>query len=56
LRFTLLEPQRREFGVKRMCYRSSIDGWLELMQTGRVEKLAPALIPMLGTDQFYELW
>jgi len=29
---------------------------LELGRTGPVAKLARALIPTLGTDQFYELW
>jgi len=56
LRFTLLDPTQRGFGAKRMCYRSSIDGWLELRQTGLVADLAHALIPTLDTDQFYELW
>jgi hypothetical protein len=56
LRFTLLDSTKRRFGVKRMCYRASIDGWLDLGQTGTLEELARALIPTLGTDQFYELW
>jgi hypothetical protein len=56
LRFNLLDPTRRRFGAERMCYLGSIDGWLELGQTGPVAKLARALIPTLGTDQFYELW
>jgi hypothetical protein len=56
LRFILLDPTRRRFGAQRMCYLESIDGWLELVQTGPVATLARALIPTLGTDQFYELW
>ncbi len=56
LRFILLDPTKRRFGAQRMCYLGSIDGWLELGQTGPVTKLARALIPTLGTDQFYELW
>ncbi|HEX6554232.1 MAG TPA: hypothetical protein VF026_15810 [Ktedonobacteraceae bacterium] len=55
-RFNLLDPAQRRFGVERMCYRGSIDGWLELVRTGTVAKLARELIPTLGTDQFYELW
>ena len=55
-RFTLLDPKQREFGAKRMCYRSSVDGWLELHRTGPMAELARTLIPTLGTDQFYELW
>ncbi|HEY6411381.1 MAG TPA: hypothetical protein VIY29_28300 [Ktedonobacteraceae bacterium] len=56
LRFILLDPTQRSFGTQRMCYRGSIDGWLELRQTGSVATLARALIPTLGTDQFFELW
>jgi hypothetical protein len=56
LRFTLLDPTQRRFGAQRMCYLGSIDGWLELGQTGPVATLAHALIPTLGTDRFYELW
>ena len=56
LRFILLDPARRRFGAERMCYLGSIDDWLELGRTGPVAELAHALIPTLGTDQFYELW
>ena len=56
LRFILLDPKRRLFGAERMCYLGSVDGWLELGQTGAVAQLASALIPTLGTDRFYELW
>ena len=57
LRFTLLDPKQRRFGSERMCYRGSIDGWLELMSTsGSVAELARKLVPTLGTDQFFELW
>lgn len=56
LRFILLDPAQRLFGVQRMCYLGSIDGWLRLGQTGSIVTLARTLIPVLGTDQFYELW
>jgi len=56
LRFILFDPTQRWFGAKRMCYRSSIDGWLELRQTGSVAELARSLIPTLGTDEFFDLW
>ena len=56
LRFFLIDPTQRLFGAQRMCYRSSVDGWLELHQTGPVAELARALIPTMGTDQFYDLW
>jgi len=57
LRFNLLDPAERRFGVERMCYRGSIDGWLELKLTkGPVAELARELVPTLGTDKFFELW
>ena len=56
LRFTLINPAQREFGVERMCYRSDVDDWLELMRSGTVSKLASELVPTLGTDDFFELW
>jgi hypothetical protein len=56
LRFILLDPKQRWFGAQRMSSLGSIDDWMELGQTGPVAKLARALIPTLGTEQFYELW
>jgi len=56
LRFILLDPEQRRFGAERMCYRSSVNGWLKLVQTGPLAQLARTLIPTLGTDQFFELW
>jgi hypothetical protein len=58
LRFILLDPVQRLFGAERMCYLGDIDGWVELMHRGPepVAVLARALIPTLGTDQFYDLW
>jgi hypothetical protein len=56
LRFILLDQARRLFGVQRMSSLGGIDDWLELGQTGPVAKLARAIIPTLGTDEFYELW
>jgi hypothetical protein len=56
LRFILFDVPHRQFKAQRMCYRGSIDGWLELMQMGSITELAQTLIPTLSTDQFYELW
>src|SRR5207248_5337308 len=56
LRFILLDQARRLFGAQRMSSLGGIDDWLELGQTGPLAKLAQALIPTLGTEQFFELW
>ena len=56
LRFILLDQARRLFGVQRMSSLGGLDDWLELGQTGPVAKLARAIIPTLGTEEFFELW
>lgn len=55
-RFTPIDPVRREFRAERMCYRSWVDGWLELTHSGTAAQLAQTLIPTLGTDEFFELF
>ena len=56
MRFTLLDPEQRRFGAERMCYMSSVNGWLKLVQMGPLTELAHTLIPTLGTEQFFELY
>jgi hypothetical protein len=54
LRFILIDAAERAFRVERMCYRSSVDGWLDVHQWGPVDRLARDWIPRLGTDRFFE--
>jgi hypothetical protein len=56
LRLTLVDRERRVFRAERWCYLGSIDDWITLGQTGTAAELARALVPALGTDDFYELW
>ncbi len=51
----LTDAEARTFSAQRMCYRSSVDGWLDLHDTGTAAQLARRLIPTLGTDAFFEL-
>jgi len=53
LRFILVDAEQRTFRVERMCYRSSVDGWLDVHQWGPVDRLAREWIPKLGTDAFF---
>ena len=53
LRFILIDAPKRTFRVERMCYRSSVDGWLDVHQWGPVERLAREWIPKLGSDAFF---
>jgi hypothetical protein len=56
LRLILGDADERIFSVQRMCYRSWVDGWLDLHESGNIESLARRLIPCLGTDAFFELF
>jgi hypothetical protein len=56
LRFILADATKRTFRVERMCYRSSVDGWLDVHHWGPVDRLARDWIPRLGTDAFFELY
>ena len=56
LRFVLADPERRIFRVERMCCLSSIDDWIEVGETGPLDRLARRVIPKLGTNEFFELF
>lgn len=56
LRFILADPEYRTFRTERMCWRSSIDDWINVEPYGPIETVAQALIPKLGTEAFFELW
>ena len=53
LRFVLVDAGQRTFRVERMCYRSSVDDWLDVHQWGPIDQLAGDWIPRLGTDAFF---
>jgi hypothetical protein len=55
VRFTLRDKEKRLFGAERMCYLGSVDDWIDVAYGKTVEELADAVIPALGTDEFYEL-
>jgi hypothetical protein len=56
LRLILDDAGERIFSAQRMCYRSWVDGWLDLHDSEKIEPLARRLIPTLGTDAFFELF
>jgi hypothetical protein len=56
LRFTLIDDRRRRFQAERMCYLGSIDDWIAVAFDKPIEELARALIPALGSDDFFELF
>lgn len=56
LRLMIRDTDARIFSAQRMCYRSWVDGWLDLHDSGKIEPLARKLISTLGTDAFFELF
>jgi hypothetical protein len=55
MKFTLVDRQARSFEAHRMCYRSSVDGWLSLDE-GDLRTLVRRYVKHLGQDSFYELY
>jgi hypothetical protein len=56
LRFILIDPEERKFRSERWSYMGDIDDWIDIGESGKLEKLARQLIPKLGTDDFFELF
>ncbi|MBN1402804.1 MAG: hypothetical protein JXA74_18320, partial [Anaerolineae bacterium] len=56
MRFTLVDREKRLFRAERMCYRSSLYGWLVLARSKPIDELARRYIPALGTERFFELF
>ncbi len=56
LRFILLDPDDRKFKAERWSYLGDIDDWIDIGESGKLEKVARRLIPKLGTDDFFELF
>ncbi len=54
MRFELEDVKTRRFHVARMGY-SGHGGWLSPAQWGDIERLAEGVIPLLGTDAFFDL-
>jgi hypothetical protein len=56
MRFILEDSEQRSFRAERWCYRGSIDDWIYAGQSGKIELLVNKLVPVLGTDAFYNLY
>jgi hypothetical protein len=56
LRFRLVQAEPRMFGVQRRWYSGSGEQWLPLATTGPLSEVIRQVVPVLGTDQFFELW
>ena len=51
----ITDPQHRIFSAERMCYLSSLEGWLSLHAAGALASLADRFLVHLGKDSLFEL-
>jgi hypothetical protein len=56
MRFILVDPEGRNFKTERWCYLGDVDDWIDIGESGKLDKLARRLVPSLGTDDFFELF
>ncbi len=56
LRFILRDEKERIFSVKRMCYLGSIDDWIDIEYAGSLGELSGKIIPLLGTEGYFDLY
>ncbi|RME73132.1 MAG: hypothetical protein D6784_12435 [Chloroflexi bacterium] len=54
MRFTLSDTKKRLFRAERMSYLGE-GGWIGIEYGKPIEELAKRLIPVLGTEEFFEL-
>jgi len=55
LRFTLSDKETRTFAAERRRHLGSTDGWIRIGPVAALRQLAQRLIPMLGTDAFFDI-
>ena len=56
LRFILVDMQERKFKAERWSYLGDDDIWIDAGASGDLEQLADRLIPLMGSDEFFELY
>lgn len=56
LRFTLVDPDGRQFTAERWSFFGGIDDWFDTGESGRIDNLAHKLIPKLGSNDFFEMF
>jgi len=55
LRFYLVKPDKRQYGVERWCFRGSIDDWIDLPGSGSLATLVEKYAKHLDRESFYDL-
>lgn len=55
MRFILEDPSERRFRIERYSFLGSIDDWMNLGDSGRLEVLVEKYVKHLGKESFFEL-
>ena len=55
LQFVLHDVKKRTFATQRYCYRGSIDDWIYVGGSGKLEKLVQQYVKHLDKESFFEL-
>lgn len=56
LRFVLVDKKARLFQTQRYCYRGSIDGWIDIGGSRKMEELVGRYVKYLETEAFFNLF
>jgi hypothetical protein len=56
LRFTLVDPETREYVTERYCFRGSVDDWIHIGGPGPLAPQCRKFVPHLGRESFYDLF
>ena len=56
MRFILIDKNRRVFGTQRYCFRGSIDDWIWIGLSDKLENIVKEFVKHLGQDSYYELF
>jgi hypothetical protein len=56
LRFVLVDKEKRLFQTQRYCYRGSIDDWISIGESGKMEDVVGRYVKYLETEAFFGLF
>lgn len=56
LRFTLVDPETRQYVTERYCFRGSVDDWIHIGGPGPLAAQCRKFIRHLGRESFYDLF
>jgi hypothetical protein len=56
MEFVLVDDKARLFIVRRYCFKGSVDDWINVGESGRLDELVKEYVRHLGEDSYYELF